>query len=420
MQEVCDVAPKKSVRFTFQSANNSSDDRDIDNEVTTFYNVDKSQIWYSEEEIVAMKSTARQASLHFRSRDDHRKANRQSIADEFEDPLPPVFSALDSTTTAREMVIMKAMLARQMRRDKKEMDESSSPLLVEDMSNTDTSMCSNTCNSASFKRPCIPRGLEQRVSFRRQWKKFQAVRCVLKCQHALREEKQSQEKSAERAVASIHAGQKRKYSDLADPNFTGDLTQTTPEDLNNQEEEDTPTKLARASFKCSQWARDIALATGQTDMLDVYPKMASFVFSRRAQTTPSPPPQVFPGNAPNNKHKHTCTYANTKKECVVQPNLTRDTSAQASIVSLGEDDDAGATAGSAIATKDSPIDLELEDITATVYTSPITEPEPEDYTIAAADNNSTNDGAHATSAANEMTDFLNSSYCALFNSSQDL
>lgn len=421
------VAPKKSVRFNSQSANNSSDDdRDIDNEVTTFYNVDKSQIWYSEEEIVAMKSTARQASLHFRSRDDHRRANRQSIVDEFEEQLPSVLSALDSTATEREMLIMKAMLARQMRRDKKEMDESSSPLPVEDVSNTDTSMCRNTCNSTapttSSRRPCIPRGLEQRVSFRRQWKKFQAVRCVLECQRVLREEEQLQEKPAERAhVVSVHAGQKRsfdecKYSEMADPNFTKDITETTPENLSNQEEEDTPTKLARASSKCSQWARDIALATGQTDMLEVYPEMASFVFSRRAQTTPSPPPQVVPDNAPNNKHKHTCTYANTKKECVVQPNLTRDTSAQASIVSLGEDDDA-ATAGSATATtKDSPIDLELEDITATTV-NPSQTTEPEDYNNAADNNSNSNDGAHTTNAANEMTDFLNSSYCALFSSS---
>lgn len=251
------VAPKKSVRFNSQSANNSSDDdRDIDNEVTTFYNVDKSQIWYSEEEIVAMKSTARQASLHFRSRDDHRRANRQSIVDEFEEQLPSALSALDSTATEREMLIMKAMLARQMRRDKKEMDESSSPILVEDIStaNTDTSMCSNACDSAApGRRSCIPRGLEQRVSFRRQWKKFQTVRCVLECQRVLREEGQSQEeKPAERAAVSAHAGQKRSfdpYSDLADPDFTEDLTETTPENLNNQEEEDTPTKLARASSK---------------------------------------------------------------------------------------------------------------------------------------------------------------------------
>ena len=426
------MKPKKSARFTSTDAprSTSSDDIGIDNEVATVYNVDKSEIWCSEEEIVAMKSTARQASLHFRSRDDHRRANRQSIVDEFEEQLPSVLSTLDSTATEREMLIMKAMLARQMRRDKKEMDESSSPLLVEDVStaNTDTSMCSKTCDSAApGRRPCIPRGLEQRVSFRRQWKKFHTARCVLECQRVLREEDQSQEKAAQRVAVSVHAGQKRSfdpYSDLANPNFT-DPTETTSENLNKQEEgeedddyeeeeEDTPTKLARASSKCSQWARDIALATGQTDMLEVYPEMASFVFSRRAQTTPSPPPQVVPGNAHNNKQKHICTHANTKDECVVQPNLTRDTSAQASIVSLGEDND-GANAGSTTATKDSPVDLELDDITATVCLSSTTELE--DYNIAAANKNNSSSNNTTRAAANEMTDFLNSSYCALFNSS---
>lgn len=149
-------------------------------------------------------------------------------------------------------------------------------------------------------------------------------------------------------------------------------------------------------------------------MLEIYPEMASFVFSRRAQTTPSPPPQVVPGNGHNNKQKHICTHANTKDECVVQPNLTRDTSAQASIVSLGEDDD-GATAGSITATKDSPVDPELDDITATAY--PPSTTEPEGCNIAAADINKDSSFNNTTRAANEMTDFLNSSYCALFNSS---
>ena len=78
-----------------------------------------------------------------------------------------------------------------------------------------------------------------------------------------------------------------------------------------------------------------------------------------------------------------------------QPNLTRDTSAQASIVSLGEDDD-GANAGFTTATKDSPVDLELDDITATVCLSSTTELE--DYNIAAANKNSSSNNTTRAAA----------------------
>mmetsp|Transcript_2243 Transcript_2243/g.6543 ORF Transcript_2243/g.6543 Transcript_2243/m.6543 type:complete len:358 (-) Transcript_2243:58-1131(-) len=283
------VVPKKSIRFVSKSrAQDPSFSPDWD-----WDSADKSQIYYTAEETAAMKSTARRTSLHFRSRDDHRRANRQSIEDEFEEPLPPVLSVLDSTATEKEVLIMKALLARQLRRDKKEMDESPTSF-------ADYDTCDNVGAAASTNKSCIPRGLEQRVSFRRQWKKFQTVRCVLECQRVLR--KEEQEKSETAGVA--RAGQKRSFAP-ASADLSEDCNKTTSNTHNNNKEEDMPTKLARASSRCSQWARGVALATGQTDMLEVYPEMASVIFSRQAQNKPtstSPPPQVVPGrNAVNTK-----------------------------------------------------------------------------------------------------------------------
>ena len=70
-----------------------------------------------------MKSTARRASLHFRSRDDHRRANRQSIEDEFEEPLPSVLSALDRAATERELDYSQEFIEIMMREHKLSMDE---------------------------------------------------------------------------------------------------------------------------------------------------------------------------------------------------------------------------------------------------------------------------------------------------------
>ena len=121
----------------------------------------------------------------------------------------------------------------------------------------------------------VPRGIEHRVSPDRRRRKYVALRSVLEFQRKLRQA----------AVVATRKGGATAVATLVDP----------------------AERLARYARRCTAWAGGVALATGQSDFLEVYPYMARTVYrsgsaattavvvSRTATASPPPPSRIIRG-----------------------------------------------------------------------------------------------------------------------------